>query len=80
MKELGYSWNGNAEIIQQLQEKGKTTMFIAIDQAIAGVIALADVLKPESRQAVQAMRIWAFRSLISGDNVKMLCNCIRGWL
>jgi len=71
MKELGYSWNGNAEIIQQLQEKGKTTMFIAIDQAIAGVIALADVLKPESRQAVQAMRNLGLSVvMISGDNRK----------
>ena len=71
MKELGYSWNGYAEVIQQLQEKGKTTMFVAIDQTIAGVIALADVLKPASRQAVQDLRKLGLSVvMLSGDNRK----------
>ena len=48
---------------------GKTAVLVAIDGILAGVIAVADTLKPESAQAVQQLRalgldVW----MLTGDN------------
>jgi len=54
---------------QQLADAGKTPMFIAIDGRPAGIIAVADTLKPNSKQAVDAMQKLGLEvAMITGDN------------
>ncbi|MER3439209.1 MAG: heavy metal translocating P-type ATPase, partial [Chloroflexota bacterium] len=48
MTSAGISLDGLEERAAALAEEGATPMFVAIDGAIAGVIAVADTLKPES--------------------------------
>lgn len=36
--------------VQRLSQEGKTAMFIAIDGKFAGIIAVADVIKPTSKK------------------------------
>ena len=45
-------WTATAE---RLAAEGKTPMFVAVDGAVAGVIAVADTLKPDSAEAVRAL-------------------------
>lgn len=52
-----------------LASEGKTPMFLAVDGTAAGVIAVADTLKPHSRQAVDALHKMGIEvAMITGDN------------
>jgi Cu+-exporting ATPase len=53
----------------RLSEEGKTPMFVAIDGRLAGIIAVADVIKPSSGKAVEALhRMGIEIVMITGDN------------
>ncbi len=57
------------KLAQTLADAGKTPMFVAVDGEAAGIIAVADTLKPEARAAVQAlqkMKIAVY--MLTGDN------------
>lgn len=50
-------------------EEGKTPMFIAIDNKLAGIIAVADVIKPSSRKAIEKLHEMGIQVvMITGDN------------
>jgi Cu+-exporting ATPase len=52
-----------------LAEEGKTPMYAVVDGRLAGVIAVADTVKPESREAVRALREMGIEVvMITGDN------------
>jgi len=52
-----------------LAEEGKTPMFIAIDGKLAGIIAVADVLKENSRRAIDKLHDMGIEVvMITGDN------------
>jgi Cu+-exporting ATPase len=53
----------------RFSDEGKTTMFAAIDGKIAGLIALADELKPEARDTVEALKRMNLEVImLTGDN------------
>ncbi len=53
----------------RLAEEGKTPMFMAIDQKLAGIIAVADVMKPSSKRAVEKIHAMGIEVvMITGDN------------
>jgi Cu+-exporting ATPase len=55
----------------QLAAEGKTPMFIAIDNTLAGIIAVADVVKPSSAKAIKALQAMGIEvAMITGDNKK----------
>ncbi len=48
---------------------GKTPMYVAIDGTPAGLIAVADTIKPESKAAIEQMQHMGLRvAMITGDN------------
>lgn len=54
---------------QKLADEGKTPMFVAVDGQVAGIIAVADTLKPESRAAVGALEKMGIEVyMLTGDN------------
>ena len=54
---------------QKLAEEGKTPMYIAIDGKLAGIIAVADVLKDSSYEAIKALHKLGLEVvMITGDN------------
>ena len=54
---------------RDLSAAGKTPMYVAIDGNLAGIVAVADQVKPESRSAVAAMRAMGIEVvMITGDN------------
>ena len=53
----------------RLAECGKTAIYVAIDQAPAGVVAVADTVKEDSPRAVRALRDLGLEVvMITGDN------------
>ena len=49
--------------------EGKTPMYIAVDGALAGVIAVADPIKPSSRDAIARLHAMGLRvAMLTGDN------------
>jgi Cu+-exporting ATPase len=54
---------------ERLANEGKTPMFIAIDKKEAGIIAVADVIKPSSKQAIEILHNMGIEvAMITGDN------------
>ena len=61
--------DGLEEKATQLSDEGKTTMFLAVDGRAAGVIAVADMPKPSSKEAVRELqRIGLEVVMLTGDN------------
>jgi Cu2+-exporting ATPase len=57
------------ERMSGLAAQGKTVVFVMIDGRLKGAIALADVIRPESRQAILLLRNMGIRCMmITGDN------------
>ncbi len=57
------------KISEQLSEQGKTPLFFAQDGKMAGIIAVADVIKEDSPQAVQQLQHMGIRVvMLTGDN------------
>jgi Cu+-exporting ATPase len=55
--------------LQQLSSAGKTTVVVAVDHDIAGVIALADDIRPESKPAVESLhKMGVDVVMLTGDN------------
>jgi cation transport ATPase len=51
------------QIADRLAEQGKTPLIFASEQQIVGIIAVADVIKSGSKEAVKRCRAWVSRSL-----------------
>ena len=52
-----------------LAEQGKTPLFFAYDGALLGMIAVADVIKPDSPEAIAALQKMGIRVvMLTGDN------------
>ena len=69
MEERGLSLNGLESRATELLEGGKTAMFLGWDGQVAGIIALADTLKPGAREALQALhRMGIETAMLTGDN------------
>jgi len=53
----------------KLAEEGKTPMYVAIDDRLAGIIAVADVMKPGSKRAIEVLHNMGIEvAMITGDN------------
>jgi Cu2+-exporting ATPase len=57
---------------EQLSAQGKTVVFVLLDGNLAGAVALADVIRPESKQAIAALKAMGVRTMmLTGDNKKV---------
>ncbi len=62
------SLDGGAAIAESFAAEGKTPLFAAIDGEISGILAVADVPRPEARDAVLRLRNMGLRvELVTGD-------------
>lgn len=68
LEECGISFS-EAEAIQSLEGEGKTVMLVAVEGAPAGWIAVADVVKPTSAEAIREMKAMGLQVwMLTGDN------------
>lgn len=57
------------ETMVRLETEGKTAMLVAANGALAGVIAVADTLKPEAKDAIAALAAEGIETvMLTGDN------------
>ncbi len=71
MIKFNIALNGLDEKSSQLADEGKTPMFVAVDGKAAGIHAVADTLKQDSKEAIiQLKRIGLEVVMITGDNAR----------
>jgi Cu+-exporting ATPase len=69
MQTRGVALNGVEPQVAHLQAEGKTAMVAAADGVALGVIAVADTLKPTSREAVAMLHALGLEvAMLTGDN------------
>jgi Cu+-exporting ATPase len=69
MAERSVHLNGLQATSERLQAEAKTAMWVAVDGQVAGVIAVADTIKPGSQEAVAQMhRLGLQVVMVTGDN------------
>ncbi|MDH5715822.1 MAG: heavy metal translocating P-type ATPase, partial [Candidatus Aminicenantes bacterium] len=69
MEEEGIDLKEAAQQASELAQQGKTTMFVALDHRIAGVIAIADTLKENAPAVARQLKNMGLEVvMLSGDN------------
>ena len=69
----GYLREQNLEIqdgkLDELAGQGKTVIFVMIDGEVKGAIALADIIRPESKKAIAKLKSMGIKTMmLTGDN------------
>ncbi len=55
--------------VEPLQAQGKTVVFVLVDGKLKGAIGLADIVRPEAKQAITALKALGIRCMmLTGDN------------
>jgi len=71
LRDNDIDFSGQEAKIQELEAQGKTVMLVVKNRELVGLIAVADTLKPYSKQAVdQLHRMGKEVIMITGDNKK----------
>jgi len=71
MEERAISLSSLEQDSDRLAGEGKTPMYVAVDGKIAGIVAVADVVKPSSRLAIESLHKMGIEvAMITGDNAK----------
>lgn len=56
-------------VLTRLESKGKTAMLVAIDGRAAGLVAVADTVKSDSKSAIEALHQMGIQvAMVTGDN------------
>ncbi|MCI0556632.1 MAG: copper-translocating P-type ATPase, partial [Anaerolineae bacterium] len=71
MNAYNYPMNGLESEVFRLQSEAKTAMLVAVDGEVEGVIAVADTLKENSKEAIEELHRMGLKvAMITGDNQK----------
>lgn len=67
--ERGYPVAATSETVERLQSEGKTTVLVAVNERVAGAIAIADTVKPGSVEAIKQLHQMGIKvAMLTGDN------------
>ncbi|MBW2071957.1 MAG: copper-translocating P-type ATPase [Deltaproteobacteria bacterium] len=70
-EEMGVDLARGAELIRTLQAEGKTVMAVCVDMQFAGLIAVCDSLKPETKEALAELRRQGLKVvMLTGDTMQ----------
>ncbi|WP_416143692.1 heavy metal translocating P-type ATPase [Planococcus koreensis] len=62
----------NSEQFNRLSEEGKTVVFVLVEEQLAGMVALADIVRDTAKEAVAALKEKGIHSImLTGDNRKV---------
>lgn len=71
MESASVYMNGLADSAEELAGQGKTPIFVAIDGSAAGLIAVADTLKPDAKDGVAKLQQLGLEVvMLTGDNAR----------
>ncbi|MBT9168246.1 MAG: Copper-exporting P-type ATPase A [Syntrophomonadaceae bacterium] len=69
MNEMEIQTDSMENTMAELEEQGKTAMLIAVNGQLAGIIAVADTVKEDSRRAIVALtKAGLTTAILTGDN------------
>ena len=69
LRESGVSMDGELARVDGLRNEGKTVMLLARNKALIGIVAVADTVKPSSKEAIAGLKKMGLEPImISGDN------------
>ncbi|WP_313760512.1 heavy metal translocating P-type ATPase [Rhizobium sp.] len=69
MADLGIDVAAHGELLQSLRDEGKTVIFVVVDQRLAGLVAVADRIKPTTAAAIKALHASGLKIIMAtGDN------------
>ncbi|MDG7006787.1 MAG: heavy metal translocating P-type ATPase [Nitrososphaerota archaeon] len=69
LRESGVSMDGELARVDGLRNQGKTVMLLARNKALIGIVAVADTVKPSSKEAITGLKKMGLEPImISGDN------------
>ncbi|MEO6298219.1 MAG: copper-translocating P-type ATPase, partial [Paracoccaceae bacterium] len=69
MREMGLDTTSAEAAADKLRGLGKTAMFLAVDAKLVGIIAVADLVKPSTAEAIKALHGVGLRIIMAtGDN------------
>jgi len=69
--ELGINLERVADRITAVQSQGRTVMVVTTDSTPTGLLAVADVIKPESAEAVRTLHQQGLQvAMLTGDNIE----------
>jgi high-affinity K+ transport system ATPase subunit B len=69
LREHGVEIAALGQETEELRREGATAVFVAVDGALAGVLTVADPLKPSTAEALAALKAEGLRVvMLSGDN------------
>jgi Cu2+-exporting ATPase len=69
MDERGVDVSGLEERVTELAQEGKTPMYVAVDAEPAGIVAVADTIKPSARETLRRFKHMGIEAvMITGDN------------
>jgi P-type Cu2+ transporter len=58
--------------VAELSEQGKTVVYVVIDGKVSGAIALADIIRPESKNAIATLKQMGIHPMmLTGDNKRV---------
>ncbi len=67
--DLGVSSKNLQELAEQLRKDGQTVMFVAIGDSVAGLLGVADAIKPSTAEAIRMLHEDGVRIvMLTGDN------------
>ncbi len=69
-EDLGYDLAAHGKTLADLEQQGKTVMLMGTGNLILGMIAVADTLRENSREAIQALHAAGMKhiTMLTGDN------------
>lgn len=69
MEEIGISLKEQEVYANRFADNGKTPMYVAYDGNVVGIIAVADIVRKTSKQAIEALHQLGIKTcMITGDN------------
>ena len=69
MKDLGIKLEEHEQTVSKLASEGKTVVYVATADKIQGLIAMADLIRDESREAITALKEQGLEvAMLTGDN------------
>jgi len=66
--------------IQSLLQQGKTVVFVLLDGRLAGAIALADIIRPESRDAITRLKQMGVQTMMLTGDRREVADWVAGEL
>jgi Cu+-exporting ATPase len=72
MEDNNIEYKRNEKLIIDLEHDGKTVILVAYDKSLIGMVAVADVLKDNSCEAIEMLKNMGIKTaIITGDNKKV---------